>query len=115
MGALGARAFGGCVLLLALLPGGASAAARVATSHGQLTAAPQLVGAKVAWQEQRCLAGCVDNSVDCGPATVTSGYAVRLGAPRRSPRTLFQRRLKCASSGPNFIAESATGSVSPTR
>jgi len=45
------------VVLLAFAPAAATAAQRVTTARGPLAAPPELVGAKVAWQERRCLPG----------------------------------------------------------
>jgi hypothetical protein len=99
------------VVLLAFAPAAATAAQRVTTARGPLAAPPELVGTKVAWQEQRCLPGCGD-SVECNG---TYAYAVRLGSVGRGPRTLFARKLRCSSSGPDSFVESAAAAVSPTR
>jgi hypothetical protein len=97
---------------LALFPGAAAATQRVATIRGSLVAAPELVGSKVAWQEQRCRSGCGDLPIDCLAGGTTFDYAVRIGSPVRK---LFGRRLRCSSSGPVISSEGIGASVSPTR
>jgi hypothetical protein len=98
------------VALLAFAPAAATAAQRVSTARGPLAAPPELVGAKVAWQEQRCLTGC--GAIECNGS---QAYALRLGEVGRKPRTLFTRTLTCSASGPNGFYQSAAAAVSATR
>jgi hypothetical protein len=97
--------------LLALVPAAVTAAQRVSTARGPLAAPPELVGAKVAWQEQRCLTGCAD-TIECNRSRA---YALRLGSVGRAPRTLFTRTLRCSTSGPNSFNQAAAAAVSSTR